>query len=89
MIATNYTNYRANLKTYLDKAKNDYETIVVTTKEGNVVVLSEEEYNNLTENLFIMSNPELVKRLNKSIQQLVKGDVVEVTLDDLKKMENE
>ena len=73
----------------IDKAKNDYETIVVTTKEGNVVVLSEEEYNNLTENLFIMSNPELVKRLNKSIQQLVKGDVVEVTLDDLKKMENE
>ncbi len=83
MIAANYTNVRANLKSYMDKAKNDYETIVITSKDGNVVMLSEEEYNNMKENLFIMSNPTMVKRLNESIQQFIKGDVVEVSLNDI------
>lgn len=67
----------------MDKAKNDFETIVITSKDGNVVMLSEEEYNNMKENLFIMSNPTMVKRLNESIEQFIKGDVVEVSLNDI------
>ena len=89
MIAANYTNFRANLKSYMDKAKNDYETIVVTSKDGNVVMLSEQEYNNILENLFIMSNPEMVKRLNESIKQLIEGKTVTFSFDDLKKLTNE
>ena len=85
MIAVNYTNVRANLKTYMDKAKNDFEIVVITSKDGNVVMLSEEEYNNMKENLFIMSNPAMVKRLNESIQQFINGDIVEVSLNDLLK----
>ena len=52
MIATNYSEVRNNLKTYCDKATKDYETIVITRKNNeNVVLMSEEEYNNLMENL--------------------------------------
>lgn len=89
MIAVNYTNARANLKTYMDKAKNDYETVVITSKDGNVVMLSEEEYNNMKENLFIMSNPAMVKRLNESIEQLINGKTITFSFDDLKKIANE
>lgn len=88
MIAANYTNVRANLKSYMDKAKNDYETIVITSKDGNVVMLSEEEYNNMKENLFIMSNPAMVKRLNESIEQIINGQFVELSLDELKEHED-
>lgn len=87
MIATNYTNARANLKYYMDMAKNDYETIVITSKDGNVVMLSEEKYNNLAENYFIMSNPKLTKRLDDSINQIIKGEVVSITLEELREME--
>ena len=87
MIATNYTNARANLKSYMDMAKNDYETIVITSKDGNVVMLSEEEYNNLAENYFIMSNPELTKRLDDSINQIINGEVVSISLEELREME--
>ena len=87
MIATNYTNARANLKSYMDMAKNDYETIVITSKDGNVVMLSEEEYNNLAENYFIMSNPELTKRLDNSINQIINGEVVSISLEELREME--
>ena len=89
MIAVNYTNARANLKTYMDKAKNDYETVVITSKDGNVVMLSEEEYNNMKENLFIMSNPAMVNRLNESIEQLINGKTITFSFDDLKKLADE
>ena len=84
MIAANYTNVRANLKSYMDKAKNDFETVVITSKDGNVVMLSEEEYNNMIENLFIMSDPEMVKRLNESIEQIINGEVVEFSIEEFK-----
>ena len=76
MIAANYTNFRANLKSYMDKAKNDYETIVVTSKDGNVVMLSEQEYNNILEKLFIMSNTEMVRRLNESIKKIINSKTI-------------
>ena len=85
MIAVNYSNIRANLKTYMDKTRDDYETIVITSKNGNVVMISEEEYNNLMENLFIMNNPAMRERLNHSIQQFANGETVLKTLDELKK----
>ena len=53
MIATNYSEVRNNLKTYCDKATKDYETIIITRKNNeNIVLMSKEEYNNLMENLY-------------------------------------
>ena len=56
MLAVNYTNLRENMKTYMDKVTDDYETMIVTRKDNrNVVMISEESYNNLMENVFIFS----------------------------------
>ena len=32
MLAVNYTNLRDNMKTYMDKVTDDYETMIVTRK---------------------------------------------------------
>ncbi len=57
MLAINDTILRDNMKTYMDKATDDYETIIVTRKDNkNVVMLSEETYNNLLENVPLMGN---------------------------------
>ena len=70
MIATNYSNIRNNFKKYCDKATRDYETIIVTRKnDENVVLMSEEEYNNLMENLYIRSNLKYYQRLVESIKE--------------------
>ena len=46
MLAVNYTNLRDNMKKYMDKVTDDYETMIVTRKDNkNVVMLSEEAYN--------------------------------------------
>ena len=78
MIATNYSEVRNNLKTYCDKATKDYETIIITRKNNeNVVLMSEEEYNNLMENLYIRSNLKYYQRLVESIKEGEKGNVKE------------
>lgn len=77
MLATNYSNVRENLKKYCDKAVKDFETIVITRKnDENVVLLSESQYNNILENLYIRSNPEYYSKLLESIEQLKKGKSV-------------
>ena len=78
MIATNYSEVRNNLKTYCDKATKDYETIIITRKNNeNVVLMSEEEYNNLMENLYIRSNLKYYQKLVESIKDVEQGNVKE------------
>lgn len=76
MLAVNYTNLRDNMKAYMDKVTDDYETMIVTRKDNkNVVMLSEESYNNLIENAYIMGNKANYDWLMESKAQLEKGKV--------------
>ena len=76
MLAVNYTNLRDNMKSYMDKVTDDYETMIVTRKNNkNVVMLSEESYNNLIENAYIMGNKANYDWLMESKAQLEKGNV--------------
>lgn len=74
MLAVNYSTLREKLKEYCDTANQDFETIVITRKSGgNVVLISETEYNNLLENLYVRSNPEYYQKIMKSIAELKAG----------------
>ena len=74
MIAVNYTNARDNFKRFCDTAVHDFETIIVTRKQNeNVVIMSEAEYNNLMENLYIRGDKADYQRLLKSVEQLKQG----------------
>ena len=74
MRAINYTTLRENMKTYMDKVSEDYETMIVTRKNNkNIVMLSEETYNNLIENIYVMGNKENYDWLMESKEQLEKG----------------
>ena len=74
MLAGNYTNLRENMKNYMDKVTDDYETLIVTRKDNkNVVMLSEEVYNNLMENAYIMGNNANYDWIMESKKQLQEG----------------
>ena len=74
MIALNYSQFRENMKTYMDNVCDDYETLTITRKDNrNVVVISEEAYNNLLENVYIMSNKANYDWLMESLKQLEEG----------------
>lgn len=88
MLAVNYTTLRDNMKAYMDKVTNDYETMIVTRKDNkNVVMLSEESYNNLMENIYVMGNKTNYDWLLESKAQLEKGNIsvknlIEVDADE-------
>ena len=73
MIAVNYSQVRENLKTYMDKATDDFETIIVTRKDKNVVIISEEAYNNLLENAYLLKDKANYDWLMESKKQLESG----------------
>ena len=76
MLAVNYTNLRDNMRTYMDRVTDDYETMIVTRKDNkNVVMLSEEAYNNLMENVYIMGNKTNYDWLMESKAQLESGKI--------------
>ena len=88
MLAVNYTNLRENMKMYMDRITDDYETMIVTRKDNkNVVMLSEETYNNLIENIYVMGNKANYDWLMESRAQLEQGDasaheLIEVEADE-------
>lgn len=74
MIALNYSQFRENMKANLDLVTDDYETLIITRKDDkNAVIMSEEMYNNLMENIYIMSNKNNYYWLMESKRQLEKG----------------
>ena len=56
MTNTNATNFRQNVFDYLNQAVLYNDVINVNTKNGNAIVISEEDYNALIETLYILSN---------------------------------
>ena len=76
MIAVNYSQVRKNMKTYMDKATNDFETIIVTRKDKNVVIISEEAYNNLLENACLLKDKANYDWLMESKKQLESGKAI-------------
>lgn len=84
MLAVNYTNLRDNMKTYMDKVTDDYETMIVTRKNNkNVVMLSEESYNNLMENIHVMGNKANYDWLMESKAQLESGKFTTHNLEEV------
>ncbi|MDD3350413.1 MAG: type II toxin-antitoxin system Phd/YefM family antitoxin [Eubacteriales bacterium] len=82
MLNTNATNLRKNLFEYLNSTLDYNDVINVNTKKGNVIILSEQDYNGLMETLYLTSVPgmkeRLVEGLNTPISECVPYDEVEL-----------
>ena len=70
MTNTNITNFRKNIYELLEQTIIYNEPLNISTKNGNAVVLSEEDYNSLMEILYIESipglNEEILERSNSN-----------------------
>jgi antitoxin YefM len=77
MIAANFTEFRLNLKSYLDDVENNNETLIVKRGSGTgAVMISLTEYNSIMETLHLLSSKKNADRLYESIQQMKSGNTV-------------
>jgi len=57
MLNTNITSFRKDIFNILEQTIKFNEPVNVSTKDGNAVVISEEDYNGLMETLYLSSMP--------------------------------
>lgn len=85
MLAANYTEFRTELKSYLDNVEDNNETLIIKRKTGKgTVLISLKEYNSIMETVHLLSSKANADRLYESIQQMKSGDTVEKDIKDLK-----
>jgi len=63
MLVTNLTALRKDLYKTVKAVAQFNETVTVTSKSGNVVIVSESDYNSLIETVYLMSQPGVFKEL--------------------------
>jgi antitoxin YefM len=74
MIAANYSEFRNELKNYLDNVEFNNETLIIKRGSGKgTVLISLDEYNSIMETLHLLSSKKNAKRLFESIEQMKTG----------------
>ncbi|MBS5858241.1 MAG: type II toxin-antitoxin system Phd/YefM family antitoxin [Clostridia bacterium] len=77
MTNTNITSFRKDIYNMLEQTIKYNEPINISTKNGNAVVLSEEDYNNIMATLEIESNKRLKEKIVEGIKEDLKDCVSE------------
>lgn len=80
MLITNITNFRKNLFNILEQTIKFNEPVNVSTKDGNAVIISEEDYNGLMETVYLSSMPgmkdKIVEGLHTPLEECLPEDEV-------------
>lgn len=68
MMNTNITNARAELYKLASSCIKYNNIININTKEGNVIMMSEEDYNNLMESLYLAGIPGVYESIEEGVK---------------------
>ena len=81
MTSLNLTEFRKNIKKYLDMAIDDFELLIINRgKDKAVVVMSLDEYNSWQATMHVLSSKANRERLDQAIQQFKEGKSFEKDL---------
>ena len=77
MLTTSISDFRRNIKSYLDKVTENFETLIINRgKESGVVIMSLDEYNSLNATHYELSSKANETRLDSAIEKLRRGDTI-------------
>ena len=81
MTTTTITNFRKNIYAMVENTVRFNEPVNITTKDGNAIMISEEEYLGLIETLYLTSIPgmkeKLVDGMNTPLSETVSEEEVD------------
>ena len=69
MTILNATEARSKLYSLIDEAAASHQPIVITGKRANAVLVSEEDWNAISETLYLLSIPGMRKSIKESMEQ--------------------
>ena len=83
MITTTISDFRKDIKRYLDTVTKNFETLIINRgKDNGVVIMSLDEYNSLTATQHELSSRSNERRLDSAIEKLKSGESFEKNLLD-------
>ncbi len=75
MLTTSISDFRRDIKRYLDKVTENFETLIINRgKDRGVVIMSLDEYNSLNATHYELSSKTNETRLDSAIDKFRKGD---------------
>ena len=81
MTTTNITNFRKNAFNYVEQTIRYNEPLNISTRDGNAVLLSEEDYSGIMETLYLVSAPgmreKIMDGMKTPLEDCVEEDAVE------------
>ena len=69
MTTLKVTEARANLYKLIDETTQSHTPITITGKRGNAVLLAEEDWNAISETLYLLSIPNMRESIKQGIQE--------------------
>ena len=69
------TNARSDFSLLIKETIHGHKEIKITSKEGGVILISEEDYENLLETLELLSVPGFRKKMEKAEKEIQKGEI--------------
>ncbi len=74
MLTTTISDFRKDIKKYLDNIVENFETLIINRgKDSGIVIMSLEEYNSLSATAHELSSKTNEKRLDSAIEKFKKG----------------
>ena len=75
MLTTTISDFRRDIKKYLDKVTENFETLIINRgKDSGIVIISLDEYNSLNATHYELSSKTNERRLDAAIEKLRNGD---------------
>ena len=81
MTTTNITNFRKNAFNYVERTIRYNEPLNISTKEGNAVLLSEEDYSGIMETLYLVSMPGMREKIMEGMSTPLEDCVDEAAVE--------
>ncbi len=74
MLSTTISDFRKDIKKYLDKVSNNFETLIINRgKDSGIVIISLEEYNAMLATNHELSSRKNEQRLDTAIEKFNEG----------------
>ncbi|MEO8852912.1 MAG: type II toxin-antitoxin system Phd/YefM family antitoxin [Ginsengibacter sp.] len=86
MLVANVSEFRKNLKHYIDSVAANNDTLIVNANGKSVVVISLKDYNSIEETEYLLSTPANKKMMYKALEEINSGNTTGKSSEELEKM---
>ena len=83
MKTTSVSDFRTNMKRYLDAVIYDSDSVVINRGNTGAVLISLDEYNSIKGTQAILASEKMMRSIQSGLEDISKGNVAEVDIDAL------